>query len=123
MKRSITVVATVVLAIIIGGCSIAGTWKTVKVEPEGTMHGSPFQMVTFTEDGQYSASHQYGEDLRTSAGKYKWDGMKLTVMPAEGEERVYPGHWNMFTGHLVLSHQAEGEKVTATLEKQTAAGE
>lgn len=122
MRERLAFLALATAALAVGGCSIAGTWKTVKVDPEGTGQDSPFRMVTFTDEGEYSATHQSGSELRTVIGKYtweyKWDGMKLTVIPGEGERRTYAGHLNLFTKQLILSRRVNDRKVTTTLEKQ-----
>jgi hypothetical protein len=117
MKRGLTPVVMLLVAWLIGGCSITGTWKTVKVEPEDATGRGPFQMVTFAEDGQYSATHQYGDEVRTSTGTYTWGWGKLTIKPHDEEARQYAGGYSAVTKQLVLSHQVEGQKVTATLEK------
>ncbi len=117
MKKRSVILALLTAALAAGGCSIAGTWKTVKVDPEDAAGESPFQIVTFSDDGQYSATIEDGNQIRTRLGKYKWDGMKLTVMPGGGESRVYPGRLSVFTGRLVLTHQQDDRKITATLEK------
>lgn len=103
---------------LLGGCSIAGTWKTVKVSPESEGKSFPIQMVTFTPDGDYSATEQRGDQTMTSSGKYKWDGMNLTVMPTGGSERVYPGCMCLITNRLVLKHKMEGKTMSAEMEKQ-----
>ncbi len=117
MKHCLTPVVILFVAWLIGGCSITGTWKTVKVEPDDAVGRVPFQMVTFAEDGQYSATHQYGNEVRTSTGTYTWAWGKLTIKPHDQEARQYPGSYNAVTKQLVLSHQVEGQKVKATLEK------
>ncbi|HUU85557.1 MAG TPA: hypothetical protein VM243_18815 [Phycisphaerae bacterium] len=106
-----------VAVVFVGGCSITGTWKTVKIEPPDALEHTPFQMVTFAGDGQYSATHQHGSEVRTTTGTYSWTGTRLTLTPAEGEPRVYPGSYNGFSRQLVLSHQVEDQRITARLEK------
>ncbi|MFQ5492166.1 MAG: hypothetical protein ACE5GE_15730 [Phycisphaerae bacterium] len=117
MKRLIPVVGLLTVVAMIGGCSIAGTWKSVRTDPADAMSKTPFQMVTFNDDGEYSATRQEGSQVMTATGTYKWDGMKLTITPSEGEQRVYPGCLDMFTGQLVLKHKHEDQKTTAWMEK------
>jgi len=122
MREQPVFLALATAALAVGGCSIAGTWKTVKVDPEDAGQDNPFRMVTFTNEGEYSGTYQSGNELRTVIGKYtweyKWDGMKLTVIPGEGERRTYAGYVNLFTKQLILSHQVDDQKITTTLEKQ-----
>lgn len=118
MKRHAISAIIGVVTLLVVGCGITGTWKTVKVAPADALEYVPFQMVTFAEDGQYSATHQHGNEVRTTTGSYTWTWGKLTVTPHEGEARRYPGHYNGFTRQLVLSHEVDGQKITTTLEKQ-----
>ena len=107
-----------VVALLVGGCSITGTWKTVEVTPADALEHAPFSMVTFAQDGQYSATRQHGNEVRTTTGSYAWGWGKLTITPQDGEAREYPGHYNTITRRLILSYQTDDQKVTATLEKQ-----
>jgi hypothetical protein len=117
MHRYLRTVAVLAVAVLIGGCSIAGTWNTVKTEPADADVRSPFQMVTFNDEGGYTATGQRGSDVVTNTGTYKWDGMKLTIHPSEGETRVYPGHYNLFTKQLVLTHKSGDVKMKAWMER------
>ena len=117
MKRLIPVVGLLTVVALIGGCSIAGTWKSVRAEPAEAMGKTPFQMVTFNDAGEYSATRQHGSQVMTITGTYTWDGFKLTVMPTDGAKRVYPGCLDVFTGQLVLTHKHEDQKTKAWLEK------
>ncbi len=122
MKRIAICLALLSTPVLLVGCSITGTWRTVSTEPADAT-GAPFQMVTFADDGQYSATHQYGQETKTSTGKYQWDGRKLTISTGQDGERVYVGRQDVFTGKLILSHESEGQKITATLEKQADLGQ
>jgi hypothetical protein len=117
MQRYLRTVAVLSIAVLISGCSIAGTWNTVKTEPAGSEARSPFQMVTFNEDGGYTATGQHGSEVVTNTGKYEWDGFKLTIHPSEGEDRVYPGTYNMFTKQLILTHKTEDTTMKAWMER------
>ena len=117
MKRLIPVVGLLMVVALIGGCSIAGTWKAVRAEPADSLGKTPFQMVTFNDAGEYSATHQHGSQVNTITGTYTWDGFKLTITPSDGEKRVYPGCLDLFTGQLVLTHKHEDQKTKAWLEK------
>ena len=108
----------------IGGCSINGTWKTVKTDPADMLEQAPFKMVTFNQaDGSYSSTMERGGQVTTNTGSYTWDGLKLTITPAGGTERVYSGRLNLLPQQLILHHEREGEKSTAWLEPVTEGGD
>lgn len=117
MHRHVRTAVVLTAATLIGGCSIAGTWNTVKTEPADAEARSPFQVVTFNDEGGYTATGEQGSKVITATGTYQWDGAKLTVHPSDGETRVYPGHLNIFTEQLVLTHKSGDEKMTAWFEK------
>lgn len=123
MQRYLRIVALLAVVALVGGCSIAGTWETMKTEPTGMGHESPFDRVTFNDDGGYSATGTHGGEIVTNTGTYEWNGMKLVVNSSDGEERVYPGHYDAFKGQLVLHHGEGEEKVTAWMERVEEPGE
>ena len=116
MKRATMFFAGLVVLGLVGGCSITGTWETVQVEPAEAQ--TPFQMVTFTDEGQYSATDKYGEGTRTVLGTYDWNGLKLEITPAEGDKQVYSARHDVLLRRLVLKYTQSGQEVTATLKKQ-----
>lgn len=103
--------------VLVGGCSLAGTWSTVRTDPADAGGRSPFQMVTFNDEGGYTATGQEGSKVITKTGAYEWNGSKLTIRPADGEVRVYTGHINILTKQLVLTHKMDGQKITAWMER------
>jgi hypothetical protein len=117
MQRHLRTIVLLSVVALISGCSIAGTWKTVKTDPADQASACPSEMVTFNDEGGYTATGQHGGEAVTSTGTYEWDGFKLTVKPAEGETRVYPGHYDAFTSQLVLTHKMDDKKTTAWMEK------
>ena len=117
MKRFSVLLTTWAVLTLVGGCSIAGVWKTIEVVPPDAAERIPFQMVTFTDDGTYTATGKQGTEITTATGTYKWDGLNLAVTPTGGKARVYPGYVNIFTGQLVLTHRSEEGKITAAMEK------
>ncbi len=118
MKRRWLSLAGSGVAVLLSGCALDGTWRTVKADPEGSMDRAPFKMVTFA-DGNYTSTGTRGGATETNTGTYTWDGSKLTITPAgEGaEERSYSGYVNVFTGQLVLCHEMDDQTITAYLEK------
>lgn len=119
MKRVLTVVAAMAAAGILVGCSLEGTWKTVKVEPESAAANFRFASVDFTKDGQFTGNVRYDGKEETMRGTYTWDGMTLTVVPNEGETRTYKGclWWGK---KLELKSEYKGMEVKGTMEKQSA---
>lgn len=118
MKRHFLFLTALGAAFAVLGCSLDGTWRTVRTDPEEAMEHDPFQVVTFS-DGTYSSTGTMGGQERTSTGTYTWSGMKLTITPeGEGAEtREYAGSRNIFSGQLKLTHEHDGQKTAAYLEK------
>ena len=115
--RRCTVYVLAVLVLGTSGCSIAGRWEAVTVKPDTAKDKFPLQMVTFDNDGMYSATCTMEGTTETSTGQYTWNGMKLEITPKDGTTRTYTGYQRL-DGKLVLSHKDEGGKMTAVLEKQ-----
>ena len=120
MKRHSHTTVGLTLVLLVGsGCSLTGTWKTVSVQPQDAVGKFPISMVTFDENNMtYTAPSIYQGKTVTSTGKYDWNGMRLRIMPEGKPERTYPG--TLWLGKtLKLSHTEEGNKMTATLERQS----
>ena len=96
------------------GCSIAGSWQRVAVDPPGVPF--PLDHVTFDRDNNYTATWSQQERARTSTGRYKWNGFKLDIMERGSMPRTYRANLRM-DGRLVLTYQERGAKVAATLER------
>ncbi len=114
MRRTLIVLFLPVCALVGTGCSIAGSWKRVAVDPPGVPF--PVDHVTFDRDDNYTATWSHEGRARTSTGRYHWNGFKLDVMQEEGLPRSYRGRLRL-DGTLVLTYEERGAKVTATLEK------
>lgn len=99
------------------GCSLAGTWKTVEVEPD-TGAEIPFSMITFDESNMlYSAAETRDGRTVTSTGAYRWSGQTLTLTPEGTPPRKYKGFlWWGKT--LKLTCRVDDQEIKATLEKQ-----
>ena len=102
------------MALLLCGCSLAGTWRAVAVTPEDVRF--PISHVTFDDDGHYTATVEYGEGPRTDTGAYQWNGWKLVIVPTKGPERVYRGS-RRWGGRLVLTDKTAEPAVKATLEQ------
>jgi len=98
-------------AIPLGGCSVAGTWKTVDIQP----HGSPFPIsqMTLDEQGKYTATGgftakgEYDGDPHTTTGTYRRRWSDLHLAPAEGPVLVYRTH-RLWDGKLVMTFKPPG---------------
>jgi hypothetical protein len=91
----------------------------VSFTPQEAEDRFPLSMVTFDDEGMYSATRTVEGQAETMTGQYRWNGMKLEVTPKDGTTRTYPGYLRL-DGKLVLSHERDDEKMTAVLEKQKA---
>jgi hypothetical protein len=119
MKRAVSCLAAVMAAGLLAGCSLEGTWKTVKVEPESAAASFRFASVDFTEDGAFTGTVRYDGREESVKGTYEWDGRTLTVVPEQGETRTYKG--TLWWGKkLVLKSDYKGTPVKGTMEKQSA---
>ncbi|MCH8252887.1 MAG: hypothetical protein IID36_10590 [Planctomycetes bacterium] len=115
MKRLISTMTLAGILVTAIGCSnIVGSWRTVAVMPEGMVF--PISNVDFDKEGIYTATSKYNGESHTSTGTYKWNGRMLTVIPASGPQREYPGRIRV-DGKLALTHDQDGEQVEAVLEK------
>ncbi len=123
MNRTIRLLAVLAVAGMISGCSLTGTWNTVKTDPPELMEHAPFKMVTFNDQGEYSSTMERNGEMSTSTGAFTWNGFKLAITPTGGEMREYDGQMNVFTGQLILKHEHEGKKSTAWLEAVPEDGE
>ena len=118
MKRARRGTLLLGLAVLIGGCSIAGTWETISVTPEEFAEKFAFQRVTFGDRGTYTGMGMYGKMQINSKGEYDWNGMRLRIEPENGEAREYRG--TLWWGDtLVLEHDHQGTIMKGTLKKQT----
>ena len=113
MKRRAWIVAGA-FGFAIGGCSVAGSWKTDTIEPPGVPF--PVEMLTLSPDSQYTASWQENGRRRTSTGQYRWTGSELEIIEGGRTARTYQGKLRL-DGRLVLTYGEGNAKVVAILEK------
>ena len=118
MARTMKLTTVLAGLFLLSGCSIVGTWKTVRVEPEEYASRFMFTKVTFDDDGMYAGTMKYGDKQGTVVGKYKWNGRTLKIMPRESDPREYKGELRWGT-KLYLHHEYEGQQMTGVMEKQT----
>ncbi len=98
----------------IGGCSIAGSWKTVAVDPPDARF--PLDHVTFDRDNNYTATWSENGKTRTATGQYQWNWSKLEIVQTGRPARAYRTR-HLLDGRLVLTFDESGAKASATLER------
>ncbi len=98
----------------VGGCSVAGSWKTDTIDPPGVPF--PVDTLTLSPDSQYTASWQEKGRQRTSTGQYRWTGSKLEIIEAGRTARTYRGKLRL-DGRLELTYGEGDAKVVITLDK------
>ena len=108
--------------VVISGCSssIAGSWQTAEVRPQGA--GFPINQVTFdaqgkyTATGQFSAQGAYSGDTHTTTGVYTKQGQTVRVSPIGGPPLEYKSRRRL-DGKLVMTLKLPGQdrEITAVL--------
>ncbi len=96
-KRCYGLVAAGLFFVAVGGCSIAGQWRTSQRElpPHWTI-----AEMTLTEDGRYTSTD--ADLVNTETGRYQWNGATLELLPTDGPNHVYSGRM-AGDGALLLS--------------------
>ena len=112
-------------SVLLTGCSsIAGSWKTVDVRPQGAAF--PINQVTFdaqgkyTATGDYSAQGTYSGDLHTTTGAYTRQRQTVRVSPVGGPPLEYKIRRRL-DGKLVMTLKVPGQdrEITAVLTPAT----
>ncbi len=108
------------------GCSssIAGSWKTAEVSPQGAAF--PINQVTFDAQGKYtatgafSAQGAYSGDTHTTTGTYKRQWQTVRVSPIGGPPLEYKTRRRL-DGKLVMTLKVPGQddEITAVLAPAT----
>ncbi len=114
MRRTFLMLFLPLFAVAGTGCSIAGSWQRVAVDPPGAPF--PIDHVTFDRNDNYTATWSHDGRPRTSTGRYHWNGFKLDVAQEAKMPRSYRARLRL-DGKLVLTYEEGGAKVMATLEK------
>lgn len=110
------------VSVLLSGCSssIAGSWKTTEVRPQGA--GFPISQVTFDAQGKYtatglfSAQGAYTGDMHTTTGAYTRQGQTVRVTPIGGPPLEYKTRRRL-DGKLVMALKLPGrdQEITAVL--------
>ena len=102
------------LALTTVGCSLAGSWRTVSLDPPGAPF--PVDTITLDRDNNYTATWTWDGARRTTTGRYKWNGSTLEVAPPGSLPRKYGARLRA-DGKLVMTYMHGDAKLTATLER------
>jgi hypothetical protein len=95
-----------------GGCSLAGSYKTVAVDPPGLPY--PIDRMSFDRNQRYTATWSHGGRTRTSTGQYRWDGSTLEVVESGRKPLSYQMRRRL-DGKLVLTFGKGDGTVSAIL--------
>ena len=114
MQHTANIVPVAAVLVIVTGCSLTGTWKTINIIPPDARF--PMNRISFDNDSRFTATAEYEGQTRTSTGTYEWNGRKLVVFPDGGDERTYPGR-RRWGRKLALIHNRNGERITAIFAK------
>ena len=114
MQHTANIVPVAAVLVIVTGCSLTGTWKTINIIPPDARF--PMNRISFDNDSRFTATAEYEGQTRTSTGTYEWNGRKLLVFPDGGGERTYPGR-RRWDRKLLLTHNRNGERITAIFAK------
>lgn len=97
------------------GCSLAGSWQTVSVEPLGLPF--PLEAITLDNDNNYTATWAHDGQRRTTTGRFKWNGRSLELARQGFSPRKYRAKKRL-DGKLVMYFEQNDVTMTAILEKQ-----
>lgn len=71
-----------------GGCRLlSGDWRAVSIEPRE--NAQALRAISFDRGGRYTATEAKEGEGTTTSGQYAWTGLKLRLIPDEGEGRSY----------------------------------
>jgi hypothetical protein len=74
--------------LVFSGCAApAGSWKTVRVEPQGAVF--PIERLSLDDRGRFTATGVREDDRRTLTGEYRIRRGRLCLTPDGGEEERY----------------------------------
>lgn len=117
MKRFLSLVLMIVP--LSGGCThqMWATWRTTKVEPADGAQSFEIRSITLNKDGTYVALAGTDEELRKVVGRWKYDGMRLSLVGADGETRVCDARvwWN--TELRLMMPGSDGRATAVTMVK------
>lgn len=86
-------VRIVILTALVGaafGCSVTGTWRLARVEPQAAAF--PIELLTLDEHGRFTATGPGDAQRRTRTGTYAFRGGELRLMSVGAAEERYPSH-------------------------------
>ena len=99
---------------LMSGCSIAGTWRTVSVDPPGASF--PVDTITFDQNHNYTATWAQAGKSRTTLGQYRWNGSRLEVVRPGNQAQTYKASVGL-DGRLTMTYGTGDSKIEAKLER------
>lgn len=112
LRRMATALAMLAGALALSGCSIAGSWRVVSIDPPGAPF--PVQVLTLDPNNNYTATGPEHAKPCTTTGQYRFNGSRLEVVEGGRMPRTY-GARRQMDGSLVLTYEERGVRVRATL--------
>lgn len=103
--------------VLLSGCSIAGSWKTVETTPRERTF--PVDVLTLTSDGRFTATGWRNGEPGTRTGTYRWSGSTLRLEMDDGTTVQFAGR-RRTDGSLLLIDRSSAVECRAVL---TQAGE
>lgn len=114
-RRSSTRCFLVVLPLILYlGCSVAGTWRVISIEPEGAEF--PISRLTLDSRQRFTATGPIDGEVRTRVGTYRSSLGTLRLIPNNGSDESYRASFR-WSGTCVLSVRSDAarDSVSATM--------
>ena len=112
LKRGLWLLSIIGWVGVDAGCSLAGSWRIVSVDPPGMPF--PVDTVTFDRNQNYTATRRHEGKTHTSTGQFHWDGFTLDVMQPGTVPRTYGARLRL-DGNLVLTNRQGETKAVAIL--------
>ena len=115
MVKILALLVSIALMTASMGCSLAGSWETVSVDPPTVPF--PVDHITFDTHNNYTASWTQDGSPRTGTGEYQWNGFTLDVVQGYTLPRTYKTRKRL-DGTLEMTYEQGGAKVTAILKRR-----
>ena len=107
-----------VLALVVTGCSVEGTWSLTDVDPTAARRDFEFESMTLQDDGTFYAESRGPTGIETTSGTYTYDDDTLSLKAHSGERHTYNAKF-VTARQLRLQGFWEGRKVFADFERKT----
>jgi hypothetical protein len=117
MKHLTRLAIAFTLTVAAAGCSVAGSWRTVSVEPPEAEF--PIERLSLDKQSNFTATGPIHHATRTRVGPYRLAWRTLTLMPADGPAEEYQCGLRL-DGRLSLTVRAAraSDAVSAVMERE-----